>query len=346
MKGLLGSFFILVCITQGVVTGSVVSQPDQVIISSLGETVTVKCMAQKDSFSNKYIFWYQQKLGQMPRCICMARTYSDLNYFGEFKDSHISCQTTEGGFYLKLRNSTWSDEASYYCAIGNRSHFMDFAEGTFIRIIDETEQNSNVVTVIQSPTQDPVHSVDSDPLQCPGVSETRTEELSLYWFGPASRDSHPGLIYAYRNSSSTCETRSMLKCMHELATSNDSNAATFYCDVKTCGQILLGNGTTVETKGSVAHMIPVLGGTLCLCVVLDIYLIYSYYKNRTCLNCQGRLSKPVRPNTHMGREASDQKCDEGLNYAALHFSQRATPEGRQRREPPQQSVYSDVRGPR
>ena len=101
--------------------------------------------------------------------------------------------------------------------------------------------------VIQSPTQDPVHSVDSEPLQCPGVSETRTEELSLYWFGPASRDSHPGLIYAYRNSSNTCETSSMLKCMHELATSNDSNAATFYCAVKTCGQILLGNGTTIET---------------------------------------------------------------------------------------------------
>ena len=41
------------------------------------------------------------------------------------------------------------------------------------------------------------------------------------------------------------------------------------------------------TEGSVAHMTPVLGGTLCLCVVLDIYLIYLYYKKGTCLNCQG-----------------------------------------------------------
>ena len=116
-----------------VVTGSVVSQPDQVIFSRLGEIVTVKCMALKDN--PEYLFWYQQRLGQMPRCICMARKNTDPNYVGEFKDSHISCQTTEGGFYLKLRNSTWSDEASYYCAIGNRSHFMDFAEGNFIRII-------------------------------------------------------------------------------------------------------------------------------------------------------------------------------------------------------------------
>ena len=106
--------------------------------------------------------------------------------------------------------------------------------------------------VIQSPTQD---AGDSEPLQCPGVSETRTEELSLYWFGPASRDSHPGLIYAYRNSSNTCETSSMLKCMHELATSNDGNASTFYCAVKTCGHILLGNGTKVET-GKKLYLCP------------------------------------------------------------------------------------------
>ena len=114
-----------------VVTGSVVSQPDQVIISRLGETVTVKCMTLKDK--DRYLLWYQQRLGQMPRCICMARTYSDLNYFGEFKDLHISCQRTEGGFDLTIRNSTRSDEASYYCATRNRA-FLDFAERTFVRI--------------------------------------------------------------------------------------------------------------------------------------------------------------------------------------------------------------------
>ena len=114
-----------------VVTGSVVSQPDQVIFSRLGEIVTVKCMALKDN--PEYLFWYQQRLGQMPRCICMARKHTDPYYVGEFKDSHITCQTTEG-FDLEIRNNTWSDEASYYCASRNKSHFMDFAERTFLRI--------------------------------------------------------------------------------------------------------------------------------------------------------------------------------------------------------------------
>ena len=114
-----------------VVTGSVVSQPDQVIFSRLGENVTVKCMTLKDK--DRYLLWYQQRLGQMPRCICIARKNTDPNYVGEFKDSHISCKTTEGGFDLKIRNSTRSDEASYYCATRNRA-FLDFAERTFVRI--------------------------------------------------------------------------------------------------------------------------------------------------------------------------------------------------------------------
>ncbi|XP_031424732.1 uncharacterized protein LOC116220756 isoform X2 [Clupea harengus] len=218
-------------------------------------------------------------------------------------DTERQRQRTEGRFDLKIRNSNRSDEASYYCAGRNRYEHLDFGNGTFVRVEDETEPTSRAVMVIQSQTQD---AGDSEPLQCPGVSETRTDELSLFWFGPASRDSHPGLIYAYRNSSNTCETSSMLKCMHELPTSNDGNASTFYCAVKTCGQMLLGNGTKVETESSVDYMIPVLGGTLCLCVVLDIYLIYLYYKKKTCLNCQGRPSKPLRTNTHMGREAPQQ----------------------------------------
>ena len=114
-----------------VVTGSVVSQPDQVIISRLGETVTVKCMTLKDK--DRYLLWYQQRLGEMLQIMCMSHTHTDAHYVGEFNDSHISCQRTEGGFDLKIRNSTRSDEASYYCATRNRA-FLDFAERTFVRI--------------------------------------------------------------------------------------------------------------------------------------------------------------------------------------------------------------------
>ena len=115
-----------------VVTGSVVSQPDQVIISRLGETVTVKCMTLKDK--DRYLLWYQQRLGQMLQIMCMSHTHTDAHYVGEFNDSHISCQRTEGGFDLKIRNSNRSDEASYYCAGRNRYEHLDFGNGTFVRV--------------------------------------------------------------------------------------------------------------------------------------------------------------------------------------------------------------------
>ena len=65
----------------------------------------------------------------------MVTQHTYTHYFDEFNDSHNSCNRTKGGFDLKIRNSIWSDEASYYCASRNTSHLMDFAEGTFIRII-------------------------------------------------------------------------------------------------------------------------------------------------------------------------------------------------------------------
>ena len=115
-----------------VVTGSVVSQPDQVIFSRLGETVTVKCMPLKDK--DRYLLWYQQRLGQMLQIMCMSHTHTDAHYVGEFNDSHVSCQRTEGGFDLTIRNSTRSDEASYYCAGRNRYEHLDFGNGTFVRV--------------------------------------------------------------------------------------------------------------------------------------------------------------------------------------------------------------------
>ncbi|XP_076143674.1 uncharacterized protein LOC143125812 isoform X2 [Alosa pseudoharengus] len=305
MNGLLVSCFVLVHITD-VVTGSVVSQPDRVIISKPGDNVTVKCITPKDY--SLYLFWYQQRMGQMLRIMCMAGLHTEPQYYNEFEISHFSVEQMDGTFNLKIRNSTWSDEAIYYCA--RRKTYgdgdLDFGEGTFVRIKDDTQLTHNTVAVIESPTSDSTHPAHSEPLQCAAVRETRTEEFSLFWFGPATRESRTGLISTYRNSSSTCETRSLLSCMHELTTSNDSNAATCYCAVQNCGQILFGNETASQTKGSVDYIIHALGGTICLCAMLDIFLIYLYCKKKACLNCQGQSSMHVQANTLLGREASDQ----------------------------------------
>ncbi|XP_062405556.1 uncharacterized protein LOC134095858 isoform X1 [Sardina pilchardus] len=338
MSRLLVSYFVLVHITLDVVAQSVASQPDQVIISKPGDNVTVKCITPKGK--SPYLFWYQQRMGQMLRIICVAQSNTDPQYYNEFKNSHFSIERMEGAFNLEIRNSTWSDEAMYYCGSKKPNGLIDFGNGTFVRIKDDTQMTNNTVAVIQSLTSDSTHPAHSEPLQCAAVRETGTEELSLFWFGPATRESPPGLISTYRNSS-TCETRSLLGCMHEQATSNDSNAATCHCAVNKCGQMLFGNETPSQAESSVDYIIHALGGAICLCAMLDVVLIYSYCKKKACVNCQGQSSMHVQTNACLSREASHQKDE---SYTVLHFSQRATPGNRQRTEPFQQSVYSDVRG--
>lgn len=115
-----------------VVTEYVVSQPDREIISKLGENVTVKCITPKDN--SQYFFWYQQRMGQMLRIICMAQWLTDPLYYNEFKNSHFLVEKEDGAFNLKILNSTWSDEATYYCASRNIYKHMDFGPGSFVRI--------------------------------------------------------------------------------------------------------------------------------------------------------------------------------------------------------------------
>ncbi|XP_062405557.1 uncharacterized protein LOC134095858 isoform X2 [Sardina pilchardus] len=250
MSRLLVSYFVLVHITLDVVAQSVASQPDQVIISKPGDNVTVKCITPKGK--SPYLFWYQQRMGQMLRIICVAQSNTDPQYYNEFKNSHFSIERMEGAFNLEIRNSTWSDEAMYYCGSKKPNGLIDFGNGTFVRIKDDTQMTNNTVAVIQSLTSDSTHPAHSEPLQCAAVRETGTEELSLFWFGPATRESPPGLISTYRNSS-TCETRSLLGCMHEQATSNDSNAATCHCAVNKCGQMLFGNETPSQAERRELH---------------------------------------------------------------------------------------------
>ncbi len=83
-------------------------------------------------------------------------------------------------------------------------------------------------------------SKNKEKVQCPG-------EQSVYWFRPGSGESHPSIIYTHRNSSDEQEERS---CVYSLSKTiqNSSDAGTYYCAVVTCGEILFGEGTKVETS--------------------------------------------------------------------------------------------------
>ena len=109
---------------------------------------------------------------------------------------------------------------------------------------EKCQLRSNIAAVIQAPVSDPVHPGDSKTLECEVLTETRTEDLRVFWFRPASGDSHPGVIYTNNSRGGQCEGR----CVYSLSKKdiNISDAGTYYCGIATSRHILFGNGTALN----------------------------------------------------------------------------------------------------
>lgn len=71
-------------------------------------------------------------------------------------------------------------------------------------------------------------------------------EHDVFWFR-AESESNPGFIYADKTH---CGKQAGSSCEYRLSKTirNSSDAGTYYCAVVTCGEILFGEGTKVETS--------------------------------------------------------------------------------------------------
>ena len=116
----------------------------------------------------------------------------------------------------------------------------------------------DITAITQDFPSDPVHPGDSVTLQCSMLPDSENkkcpEEHRVYWFRAGSDESHPSFIYAHGNSGDECEkspeTRSPQKCFYSFSKEvSSSDAGTYYCAVATCGEILFGNGTKLNTEG-------------------------------------------------------------------------------------------------
>ncbi|XP_035529109.1 uncharacterized protein LOC118336548 [Morone saxatilis] len=156
--------------------------------------------------------------------------------------------------------------------------------GTLVE--DRNQQKS--VNVKQHPETASVQPGHSVTLQCsllPKNKETRVQcpgEHSVYWFRAGSGQSHPEVIYTHRNSSDEQEERS---CVYSLSKTirNSSDTGTYYCAVVSCGEILFGEGTKVETKNPV---VLVLGLLLACCVTVIVVLIFYVNRRTVCEHCK------------------------------------------------------------
>ncbi|XP_042563897.1 uncharacterized protein LOC122132945 [Clupea harengus] len=290
----------------------------------------------------------------MPLLVGSAQHFLPPVLYNEFNNSRFNIHRGSVSFRLSISNIQSSDEAFYFCGV--RITFeIRFGNGTYLLVEGTLSTRITCISiyffylnvsleysVIQAPVSDPVHPGDSKTLECEVLTDTRTEYLRVFWFRPASGDSHPGVIYTNNSRGGQCEGR----CIYSLSKKdiNISDAGTYYCGIATSRQILFGNGTALIIAEPVDTVLVGLAVALGCCAALMFFLFFLNCKRRvTCDNCKIRDLQHVRDGSCETRQRSGQaEAAEGLTYAALSFSKKETRGRRTKRKLPPDAVYSAI----
>ncbi|XP_031424727.1 uncharacterized protein LOC105897427 isoform X2 [Clupea harengus] len=334
------SIWMAVCHTGSPVNTEGISQPTPVMTAKTGTTVTLECFVSEKT-QTEPIVWYKLSVGQMPLLVGSAQRFWSSVLYNEFNNDRFIINSDSVSVRLSISNIKSSDEAFYLCGV-RIIYDIYFGNGTFLLVEEKGQLRSNAAAVIQAPVSDPVHPGDSTTLECEVLTETRTEDLRVFWFRPASGDSHPGVIYTNNSRGGQCEGR----CVYSLSKKdiNISDAGIYYCGIATSRHILFGNGTALNIAEPVDTVPVGLAVALGCCAALMFFLFVLNCNRRvTCDNCKIRDLQHVRDGSCETRQRSGQaEAAEDLTYAALSFSKKETRGRRTKRKLPPDAVYSAV----
>ncbi|XP_031424526.1 uncharacterized protein LOC116220699 isoform X2 [Clupea harengus] len=118
----------------------------------------------------------------------------------------------------------------------------------------------------------------------------------------------------------------------------------FICAVANCGKMNTEKKTVLNTEKAVVPVVYGLAAVLGLCFVLICYLVSVIYHYRKHKHDKEVKSQQVHTDRSSRDPSSGQDAEELVNYAALHFSDKKLKRGKKKRDLPQESIYSDVRG--
>ncbi|XP_062405551.1 uncharacterized protein LOC134095855 isoform X2 [Sardina pilchardus] len=317
------------------------------MISRLGESVTLNCTFTHDA--QQYMSWYKQRPGEMPVALVTAQTLSAIEFQSGFNASDYTVKKDKGIFHLTINRTTVSDEAFYFCGLTKFFHAV-FGNGTFVALTDHRNHRLDLSAEIQTSVPDPVDPENPKTLECTVLTETRTTELSVFWFRPSSGGSHPVNIYIQKNCSSESGSgfgSHTQSCVYRLPVGHTSDSGTFYCAVASYGQLLFGNQVTLDKKqtDSVDPVIVSLAAALALCIVVIIVLASLSCRRTTCKDCKA-AHHTAGHNPLRAQAAGQGHEEEVLNYAALQFTKGKSNSGQKKKRPAQESTYSGVRSSR
>uniref|UniRef100_UPI0037E87A95 uncharacterized protein n=1 Tax=Semicossyphus pulcher TaxID=241346 RepID=UPI0037E87A95 len=320
--------------------------PQQISMTVLepGDDFTVMCPVTGHVVG--LFYWFKLKFGFMVQTVA-AGSFRNLKLKEQFDNSRFTVTYTDTRYFLNITNVSKEDEATYFCQAGT-AYEMKVLNGTLLAVNDH-ENHQKSVYVEQRPETQSVQEGNPVSLQCSLLSkykENRVQcpgEHSVYWFRAGSREFHPGVIYTHKNNSVAQEERS---CVYSLSKTiqSSSDYGTYYCAVVTCGEILFGEGTTVETKKEPWPFYIVLGTLLPYCVFVTAALMIYRKQRPVCKECKGEITSYQAEGD---RSAEDQPRnedgeEEALNYVALDFQSRKAQRWTTTRELPQDCAYSGV----
>ncbi|XP_030635021.1 uncharacterized protein LOC115816193 [Chanos chanos] len=224
-------------------------QTNVVVSVEVGNDVTLSCSCQTEMAM--HYSWYKHVWGQKPQLISTIYKYdTQAMFYNEFEDNpRFTVQRGVDINHLRISEVQSEDVATYYCG-GAHSNVIEFDVGIDL-IVKEAKTEGFVVQ--QNSASQLVKPGANVTLQCTihPMGESCAGQHHVYWFRQNPEQSYPGIIYTYENSSDQCER----SCVYNLPKRNIglSDAGTYYCAVVTCGKILVGNGTRVDTQDTGMH---------------------------------------------------------------------------------------------
>uniref|UniRef100_A0A3P8RV50 Ig-like domain-containing protein n=1 Tax=Amphiprion percula TaxID=161767 RepID=A0A3P8RV50_AMPPE len=322
-----------------------VPQQISLIVVELGDTFTLTC-----SFSGeqpRLLYWYKLSFGNMFQRVAVG--YMDFPALeDQFDSSRFSITKVGDAFSLTIRNISKEDEGTYLCQ-GGSSYTMAYFNGTLLAVNDPEHQQKSV-SVKQSPDVESVRLGNSMTLRCSFLYKNKENtgrcpgEHRVHWFRAGS-ESDPGVIYTDSTCSNEPEERS---CIYRLSKTirESSDAGTYYCAVATCGQILFGQGTKVETREELCPLVIVIGTVLACSLLVNCALFFTRKPKQTCEHCKGKVT--ASKHVELDRSAEDQRNNvDGeeveINYVALDFSSRKIKRWKNKHDLPEDCMYSDMR---
>ncbi|XP_014867392.1 PREDICTED: signal-regulatory protein beta-2-like [Poecilia mexicana] len=227
------------------------------------------------------------------------------NYGPEISASKFIVTSNEHSSNLTIFTTVHEDEGMYHCAQMDR--LKSIWSGTYISVKGMPRRTSNytvfsqITSVVQQTTvSGPTEPTGSETLQCSVLSDsditTCSGDPSVFWFRSRSEKSFPDMIYTDGKKSNNCDkiSDSQKRCFYNFSKNiSSSDAGTYYCAVATCGQIIFGNGNSLETKGfslgskKAIIVIFFLSAALTISLIGIAVLLCSIKRNK-CGHCQGK----------------------------------------------------------